>query len=290
MNFSVILTSYKEPETIKKAIEQIIRPNLDIAEKMELIVMAPDEETLNSAKTEISKYKDFDNAVILQDSGKGKPAAINEAIQKAKGEVLILTDGDMYISDNAILDLLGHFKHAKVGGVSGHPVSLDNRSTQFGYYSHLFCEAAHRQRLGRKFTPMSGYLYAFRNIKKLFPLPEEIRAEDAYISKKIREENLEIRYEPKALAYVHFPKNLNDWLRQKKRSLGGNVQAEQSRNIGQDLKTALFPLNFAKTPKELLYSLALYPIRLYLWLEIYLQHFSGNYSRGQWERIESTKA
>lgn len=290
MNFSVILTSYKEPETIKRAIEQIIRPNLNIAEKMELIVVAPDDETLNSARTEISKYKDFDNALVLQDSGKGKPSAINEAVQIAKGEILILTDGDMHISDNAISDLLGHFKNPKTGGVSGHPVSLDDRNTQFGYYSHLFCEAAHEQRLNKNFIPMSGYLYAIRNIKKLFPLPEDIRAEDAYLSKKILEEGLEIKYEPKALAHVHFPKNLHDWLKQKKRSLGGNVQAEKARNIGQDLKTVLFPLNFAKSPMEFLYSVALYPLRLYLWLAIYSQHFSGDYSKGQWERIESSKS
>lgn len=297
MKFTVILTSFKESETIKTAIEKIVRPNLILKEDMQLIVVAPDEETLNSAKNKLKEFPDFKNHLVLKDKGEGKPSAINLAIENANSEILILTDGDMYISENAIADILPHFENPKVAGVSGHPISEDSRETQFGYYSHLFCEAAHQKRLSSEFIPMSGYLYGIRKIHGLFPLPKEIRAEDAYISNKIKEAGFEIKYEPNAIAHVHFPKNLGDWLKQKKRSLGGNVQTskfnaqtpQKPRTIGQDLKNALFPVKFASNPQEFIYSLMLYPLRLYLWIIIYIQHFSGNYSKGQWERIESSK-
>ncbi len=306
MNFSVILTSFKEPTTIKQAIERIVQPNLDLVSNMQLIVVAPDNETLEAAQDMLREYEEFSSHKVIKDSGNGKPAAINLAVKSATGEILILTDGDMHISHNAIKGLIRHFESEEVGGVSGHPVSLDDRKTQFGYYSHLFCEAAHQKRLVDKHVPMSGYLYGIRNIKNLFPIPEDIRAEDAYLSTKIAEAGYKIQYEPEALAYVRFPKNFSDWIKQKKRSLGGNVQAtkitaaenqrsavnsaQNSRSIWQDLGSIFFPIQFARNPRELWFSLLLYPLRLYLWTVIYLQHFSSSYSKGQWERIESSKS
>ena len=45
---SIIITSYKEPRTIGKAIEAILSNNLP--KDYEILVTAPDKETLDSAK------------------------------------------------------------------------------------------------------------------------------------------------------------------------------------------------------------------------------------------------
>ena len=304
MIFSIIITSYKEPESIKKAIATIVEANLGFLDKAEVIAVAPDNETQQAAQ---EAFNAFDlpqtSFKVLKDNGRGKPAALNLAVKQANGEILFLTDGDMYISDNAILEILPLFNNDEVGGVSGHPVSLDARSTMFGYFSHLFCEAANLQRLENPLhTPMSGYLYAIRNIPELFPLPEEIRAEDAFLSKKITSLGYKTAYAPYALAYVHFPKNLTDWINQKKRSLGGNIQLKKftanlaqnsrmvaNRSIWQDLSMFTFAFKFATTPQEFLYSLMLFPLRLYLWVIIYKSHILNQYKSGMWKRIESSK-
>lgn len=309
MNFSVIITTYKEPESIKTALSAVVEPNKGFFSKAELIIIAPDDETLAAAENEIKKLKlNENNYRIIKDEGKGKPAALNLAIKQAKGKIIFLTDGDMYISENAISEILPLFNTEEVGGVSGHPISLDGRGSMFGYYSQLFCEGAHQKRLIDENTPMSGYLYAIRNLPALFPLPEEIRAEDAYLSKKIQSLGYKTVYAPEALAYVHFPKNFKDWINQKKRSLGGNIQLKyyntgqalvkiphhkqtglSNRSMLQDLEMVFFPLTFAKTPKEFFFSLALYPMRLYLWLIIYYNHLMKKYASGMWQRIESSK-
>ena len=334
MKTSIIITSYKEPKTIKKAIKHVVIPTEIMWKSLEFIITAPDTKTIQSAKqtfNDILKNSDTSNAKrltaqtqvtkvnkntisykIIKDNATGKPNALNMAINQAIGKILILTDGDMYVSDNAIRLLLKHFGDEKVGGVSGHPVSQDTRITQFGYYGHLFCDAAHHKRLSDPTTPMSGYLYAIRNDKRLWPLPTEIRAEDAYISLKLLELGYKLKYEPNALAYVKFPKTMNDWVLQKTRSLGGNVQLKhiqtnaklpqpkqnksdriphkkQTRTITEDLKMAYFPIKFAKTPKELWYSLILYPLRLYLWIRIFIQDKTKTYSKGVWKRVDSTK-
>lgn len=299
MQIFVAITSYKEEFSIGKAVEQIICPNRDLWPQFHLFITSPDASTLKKAEEVCQKYN-FTNFELLTDLGEGKAVALNIAVAAVTNkyvinydeDLLIMTDGDMYISDGAIKMLLNPFIYDKgrLGGIGGHPVSLDGRDTMFGYFSHLFCEAAHNRRLADSSTPMSGYLYAIKHWDKIFPIPGELRAEDAYISKKLLEFGYRIAYVPEALAYVKFPKNAGDWFKQKTRSLGGNVQVSRSlRSVVQDLNMALFPLVYAKSPKEFIWSLMLYPLRMILWLRIYFNHIFNRYSTGMWERVESTK-
>ena len=70
---SIAITSFKEPKTIGRTIESII--NQRINEKYELVVAAPDDETLNAAR----KYKEVS---IFKDPGKGKSFALNLLFKK----------------------------------------------------------------------------------------------------------------------------------------------------------------------------------------------------------------
>jgi cellulose synthase/poly-beta-1,6-N-acetylglucosamine synthase-like glycosyltransferase len=306
VRLNVIVTSFNEPDTIGKAVEQLICPNRDLWPYLKLLIVAPDELTLKVAEDVCQKYS-FENFQLIKDSGAGKPVALNIAVEtitkrgsvNLAGELLMLTDGDVYLENDAIKNLL---KADTTGGIGGHPVSVDSRKTMFGYFSQLFCEAAHISRLakheGADSIPMSGYLYAIRAelLRDIFPLPAHIRAEDAYISQKILSLGHKVAYASDALVHVKFPKNLSDWYKQKTRSLGGNVQladpaffASSRRSIIQDLKMVFFPLLFAKSPKEFLWSLLLYPLRLFLWVKIYYNHAFKRYKSGAWERIESSK-
>lgn len=304
---SVIITAFKEPQTLPKALQRIVEPNKALWENLQVLVVSPDAETRAAAHTYF-KNSTFDNFQILEDAGMGKAAALNLAYEKTTGDFIFFTDGDMYCSENFMNVMLGHFDDAGVAGVCGRPVSLETRDSMFGYFSHLFCEAAHSRRLNNHdkksyFIPLSGYLMVLRRVEGLFPLPENLKAEDAYITAKLYDKGYSVAYEPNALAYVYFPKNLKDWLAQKTRSLGGNVQLalyekgkegrknsiDRTRTLWQDFGMILFPLSFCKNFKEFFYSLVLYPIRLYLWLRIYYIHLLRRYPQGTWQRIESSK-
>lgn len=307
-NIYVVLTSFNEPLTIGRAVEQIICPNKDLWPILQLIVVAPDERTLEVTENVCQRYK-FERLRLIKDLGQGKPMALNLVVETITNgglgtsidDLLIFTDGDVYLGNDAIKNLL---KTTDCGGVGGHPVSVDSRQNMFGYFSHLFCEAAHVRRLKDANVPMSGYLYAIRGdlLSQIFPIPAQIRAEDAYISQKILALGHKISYASDALVYVKFPKNLSDWYKQKTRSLGGNVQvgllryalvppngASPSRSITQDLRMVFFPLSFAKSLKEFYWSLLLYPLRLFLWMKIYYNHALKRYKSGVWDRIESSK-
>ena len=137
---SIILTAYKEPKTIGKAVEQILMNKLD---NYELIVDAPDKETLDAVKKYAKKNK---HIRLIQDPGNGKPSALNIAFKKARGNVLVLTDGDVYVGENSINFLLERLEKSGAFAVTGRPVAQESRESLFGYWAHFLLNAANEDK------------------------------------------------------------------------------------------------------------------------------------------------
>jgi len=296
MTYSVIITAYKEQDSVVKAIKSVIQSNQHILSNTQLIVVCGDQLTYESALSTITKLN-FTNYKVLKDNAEGKAEALNLAFKNATGDIWVMTDGDMYLSENAVEKIVLKFINAEVVGVTGNITSIDNKELFFGYYSHVFTQAANLYRENKQkknlFFPLSGYLYAIRKQTGLI-LSKDLRAEDAYISHFVYKTGLSFVYVNDAIAYVQFPKNLNDLIKQKIRSLGGNIQNQKfyssnKRSIGQDLQMLTFPLSYAKSFRQFIYSLLIYPLRLYLWVVIYFRHSFNMYNSGRWERIESSK-
>ena len=160
---SVIITSFKEPRIIGRALEAVLANKLK--EKYEIIVAAPDKETADVVKKYAKRYP---FVRYFKDRGRGKANALNELFAVAKGNILILTDGDVVVGAHSLRPLLALFRDPRVGCVSGRPIPLNPKDKMLGYFSHLLLDAgAHRIRAeqDRKegFIECSGYLFAFRN-------------------------------------------------------------------------------------------------------------------------------
>jgi cellulose synthase/poly-beta-1,6-N-acetylglucosamine synthase-like glycosyltransferase len=236
----------------------------------------------------------------VADPQRGKPTAVNAGLEAAEGEIVALSDGDVVIDDGALEPLLAPFSNAQVGAVSGHPISLNPRDTQMGYWSHLLTDAIHRMRLKRdsqgRFLLCSGYLFAFRR-SLVDRVPEDALAEDAVISHRIAQQDYRIRYAPEARVYVRYPTTYGDWLRQKVRSAGGYAQryVRQSpvrmRSAWHEFKTgARIALAYPRNAREALWTLLLFLARLHLWLLVLIKVrlLRRPFDR-LWRRVESTK-
>jgi len=290
---SIIITAYKEEKTIGKAIESIVNNNL---KNYEIIVTAPDDETLNVAKSYQKKNK---RVKLLRDLGKGKPAALNQAVAKAKGEILVLTDGDIYLDENSLKPLLKPLERKEIGAVSGNPISLNPKNTLFGYWAYWLTKVASDRRIdsvkNNKQFFCSGYLFAIR--KSLFPhLPEDLLSEDGYISNNIYEKGYLIDYSKESYAYIKYPTNFSDWIIQKKRSAGGYNQIKkltnkEMRSFKKESIGGLFYFfKYTKNFKEFLWLIELFLARIYLWFVIYQDiNIKKKSHKEIWKRVESTK-
>ncbi len=311
---SVIITSFKEPKTIGKCIKCIAdRKYSGISFPFEIIQVSPDELTLKAgrkAANELRLSKQEYHHVI--DPHQGKPTALKMALERAKGNIIILTDGDTYLEKNAVSELIKPFENKNVGGVSGRPRSQDDRNSMFGYWGHLLSDAAdHKRRRTmvkiegksyyvseNSFFPMSGYVMAIRNMK--LDIPSNVLSDDAYISYTLRNDGYDIAYAPNAICYVKYPTNLKDYFKQKVRSLGGFKQLErlgvfkkdkQSRSFFIELTYTFYVFKYARSLKEFAWSIYLFPVRLMTWIKILWERviLRKDMSTTGWERIESTK-
>ena len=173
---SIILTAYREKNTIDKAIDSLVnQAYCGYKDKIELLHISPDKETLEAGKATADKLQkagnNFDYKQIM-DPGKGKPIALNLGLKAAKGDIVIFTDGDVHFGEKAIAKLVKKFSsNINIGAVTGRPISSDPKNKVMGYFGHLFADANHyRREIDLADVPLEkGKLFVKKH--KFFPNP-----------------------------------------------------------------------------------------------------------------------
>lgn len=293
---SLIITSYKEPKTIGKAIEAALGQKT--RHKYEVLVSAPDKETLDVARKYAAKDK---RLKIFKDPGKGKMFALNLLYKKLNSDILILTDGDVWISKNSVEDIVNLFSDKKIGCVTGRPVPTENKKSKYGYWANFLFDSAHRLRKtafeNGKFIECSGYLFAHRKNKNIrIPLDT---AEDAIIPYFFWEKGFKIGYAEKAEVYVRNVNNWKDWIKQKVRTSKAHETLEKYVDTKKTPRVKSFKteaagiyylLTYPSNIKQLYWSFLLAFSRLYMWVLVFYNSRVKKFeSVDNWERIESTK-
>lgn len=293
--FTAIITSRHEETTLGHALDALLGQRGAVPD--EILVICPDGPSAEVVGRYAAQYP---GVRLVRDQGVGKPAALNLGLPQARHDIVVLTDGDVYVAADALSALIAPLREPAVGAVSGRPVSLNDRGTLLGYWSHVLVEAgAHRLRLRRTAQGLpiecSGYLYAFRR-RLVDHVPEEVLSDDGYISMQVWSQGYRIGYAPEARVYVRFPTTFQDWLRQKIRGVAGYYQPYLKnrpvmRSFWNEAAFGLWnTLSFARTPREVLWTLLLLVARVYVWFRGWLDVRLRPKSFQQlWERVESTK-
>lgn len=291
---SVIITAFREAEIVGRAIDAFL-PQLP--SDTELLVVCPDPATIAVVDEYAGRYPAVRH---IADPQRGKPTAVNAGLEAANGDIVVLSDGDVIVDQNALGPLLDPFRDPQVGAVSGHPVSVNPRNARLGYWSHLLTDGIDRMRRARdragRFLLCSGYLFAFRR-HLIDQVPEDALAEDAVVSHRIAQEKYRIRYAPQARVFVRYPTTYGDWLKQKVRSAGGYAQEYvrrspvRMRSLWLEIKTgALMALQYPRSAREFLWTFLLFAARLHLWLLVLIKVRLLRRPLGVlWKRVESTK-
>ena len=291
---SILITAFREATTIGQAIEAFLH---QLPQDAEILVVSPDPATTVVVDDYAARYPAVRH---VADPQRGKPTALNAGLKVARGDIVVLSDGDVYVDKDALLPLLAPFADPGVGAVSGHPFSVSPRDTILGYWSHMLVEGIHQIRLARdqeqKFMVCSGYLYAFRRAL-VEHVPEDALAEDGVISHTIAQQGYRIAYAPQARVFVKYPTTYQDWLRQKVRSAGGYSQDYirkspfRMRSAWLEiLYGARLALRYPRHPREFFWMLLLFAARLHLWLLVFINVRLLRRSLADlWQRVESTK-
>ncbi len=297
----IIITSYNEPKATERAIKAFLEQ--DIPKPFKIIVADPFPEIKEFINEKFKKNKEVE---FYLDPGEGKSTVLNiifeEIYSDNKNDIIISSDGDVYVNKTAVKEILNYFKDPKIGIVSCRPISINPRNDKYGYWSHLLLDEMNRTRKKLsdegEFFELSGYLFGMRNgIIREFPTEAN---EDNVIPRLFWDKGYKIVYNENAHAYVLNPKNFRDWVLQKKRNIKGHIAANKIFSNGIKAKNnfineairGLYVFTYARNIREFFWGIELLFARLYIWLSAYYDvYFKKQEYKDGWreEETESTK-
>lgn len=295
----IIIASFNEPKATLRAVKSFLKQKIE--DDFKIIVLDPFPETEEFLKSEINDKR----VSFFLDSGEGKSYALNVLFQEIyssnKNDIIILTDGDVYVSENSVSEICNAFKNSEVGCVTGKPTAVDEKNNKYGYWAHFVFEGIHRARKKhhekKKFFECSGYLFAIRNgVIMDFPLES---SEDAIIPYLFWKKGYKIFYADKAEVFVKNPSTWNDWISQKVRNIKGHENLNKlapdmprTKSLFNEMKHGwYFLFIYPRNLSELYWTLQLYFARLYLYYRAFSEiKNKKSYSDGWREtEIKSTK-
>lgn len=170
--------------------------------------------------------------VVHLDHNRGKALALRAGAFATRAEYLMCIDADTRLDEHAIHWMMAHFVYGpRVGAVTGNPRIINHGTLlsriQVGEFSTIIGMIKRSQRdLGRVFT-VSGCHVCFRRraLHDAGYWSPETMTEDIDVSWKLQLRYWDIRYEPRALAWIVMPETLKGLWRQRLRWARGGIEA-----------------------------------------------------------------
>lgn len=169
--------------------------------------------------------RQFMEVTLLEVPAGGKCAALNFAIPKARGEILLLTDVRQLVEPGSLRALVRNFADPRVGAVSGHLKIRDARSGESAQIDAYWrFETWIRDSLSAvdSMFGATGPFYAIRRSLAI-PIPPDILLDDMYLPLAAFRQGYRLIVDPDAVAW-DFPTSFSTEFRRKVRTLAGNYQ------------------------------------------------------------------
>ncbi|WP_448103860.1 glycosyltransferase family 2 protein [Pedobacter panaciterrae] len=221
---TILVAAYNEEDIVDAKVENTLR--LDYPQEKKQIIFVTDGST-DSTTEKLNRFNDV--LVLHEDSRAGKMAAIKRAMPFVEGEILIFTDANTFLNDEAIKELVKHYRNHKVGAVAGEKrifvdQTADASSAGEGFYWKY-------ESLLKKWdyelysnVGAAGELFSIRT--RLYENVEsDTIIDDHMIAMRIAEKRYIIAYEPKAYAMETASSNTAEELKRKIRIAAGGIQS-----------------------------------------------------------------
>jgi biofilm PGA synthesis N-glycosyltransferase PgaC len=165
--------------------------------------------------------------VVSKQVNEGKAMALNDGLRCARGDIVLILDADARPDAGILRHIVPHFDSPRVGAVTGNPRVL-NRDTlvarlQTVEFTSIVSLQKRAQRVWGRVLTVSGVVGAFhrRALQDVRFFSPDIATEDIDASWKLQLRHWDIRYEPRAIVWMHVPARWRDLWRQRCRwSLG----------------------------------------------------------------------
>jgi biofilm PGA synthesis N-glycosyltransferase PgaC len=164
---------------------------------------------------------------IILDRASGKASALNEAVRRATGDVLVFQDARQFVDADAVAELIGCFADPDVGAVSGELLlessSSDTAPDGLGIYWKIEKAVRRLESASGSVVGVTGAIYAVR--RELYAeIPPGTILDDVFVPMRVVKAGKRVIFQSKAIARDRLFSQKGKEFSRKVRTLTGNYQ------------------------------------------------------------------
>jgi len=224
---SVLIAAHNEEKMIGEKIRSVLEgdyPN----NKLEVLVGSDASTDQTNAILQQLKELMPSLHIFLYEERQGKPGIINQLIKEAKGEILVISDANVMLEPNTLIELIRYFKEDRIGLVDSRLISTGIKSggisRQEKFYTGREVSIKHHESvLWESMMGPFGGCYAIR--KSLYrPVPNHFLVDDFFINMSVLEQGASCISNIHATVSEDVSNSPREEFRRKKRISAGNYQ------------------------------------------------------------------
>lgn len=221
---TLLIAAFNEERVIAQKIEnslQLIYPR----DRLQILVM--DDGSEDRTQEIIKSYADRGVELAYNPPRRGKMAAINRAIQQARGEIVLFSDASNSYTADVVSEIVSPFSDARVGATVGArtiEAGAGGLGESEGLYWRYEAFIQKNESLLGCCTGIVGEILAIR--RDLFtPPPDGIINDDFYMAMQVVKQGYCVTYAPKARSFESISIHAQDGIERRKRIVAGRYQA-----------------------------------------------------------------
>jgi cellulose synthase/poly-beta-1,6-N-acetylglucosamine synthase-like glycosyltransferase len=222
-NISLLIPAYNEGAHILEKIANL--REMDFPPQKLQIIFVSDGST--DETNEILQGLTVPNIeLIVLPHRSGKATALNQAMRRARHDILVFSDASTLFAPDALRKLSRHFEDARIGAVCGalrFKASAESQQTEGVYWKYESMIRLMEGRLGATLTA-SGALYALRR-EAYRPLDPRTVLDDFVIPMNARKAGYHVLYDPEATAIDHAPESVRGEFARRARLATGSFRS-----------------------------------------------------------------
>jgi cellulose synthase/poly-beta-1,6-N-acetylglucosamine synthase-like glycosyltransferase len=226
-SISVLISVYNEEEVIGRKLQSIWDSKYISGDIEILIGSDASTDGTNQILRDLSAKREGLHFFEFRER-QGKANIMNQLVQKARGEILVLTDANVILDEVALFGMVKHYKNPAIGLVDTYMINRGQKkngiSIQESAYISMEVKVKNNESKlwGTMMGPFGG-CYSLR--KSLYsPVPVNFKVDDFYINMMVLDKGFRSINEMDARVYEDVSNDMKEEFRRKVRISTGNFQ------------------------------------------------------------------
>ncbi|MBC7914397.1 MAG: glycosyltransferase family 2 protein [Pyrinomonadaceae bacterium] len=221
---TLVVAAYNEEDFITEKILNTLTLKYP-SDKLELIFVS--DGSSDNTPDIIRKYPQI--KLLHQSARNGKIAAVHRAVKEVTTDIMVFTDANTFLNEDALINICRHYSDKSVGAIAGEKrVQVDKQADAStageGFYWKYESTLKKWDSELYSVVGAAGELFSVR--KSLYhPVSPDSILDDFMISMLIAKQGYRIVYEPDAYAIETASENVTEELKRKVRIAAGGIQS-----------------------------------------------------------------